>query len=189
MARSRLLEINFPKTPLSERRPGFSLEKNGFTRVNRRAALWLHSAPSFASEDAAHSWQHLGRQVLAVRTLATAAFATAGADAPPLVAPAEFAAAAPRRHPYQECQLYSHWMEVHRSPRREGSIRLPALDGLLCDGWPRRTVGGAVCTAFEHDARRDARSTRESARKVAAGMCSMEGLAGFPPQLRQDGER
>ena len=24
------------------------------------------------------------------------------------------------------------------------SIRLPALDGLLCDGWPRRTIGGAV---------------------------------------------
>ena len=37
--------------------------------------------------------------------------------------------------------------------------------------------------------RRDARSTWKSARKVAAGMCSMESLAGYPPQLRQDGER
>ncbi len=26
-------------------------------------------------------------------------------------------------------------------------------------------------------------------RKVAAGKCSMESLAGYPPQLRQDGER
>jgi hypothetical protein len=43
---------------------------------------------------------------------------------------------AARRHP-------SH-MEGHRSPRRDGSIRLPALDGLLCDGWRRRSVGGAV---------------------------------------------
>ena len=37
LARSRLLEMNFPKSPLVEhcvRRPGFSLEKNGFTRVN-----------------------------------------------------------------------------------------------------------------------------------------------------------
>ena len=33
LARSRLLEINFPTSPLGERRPGFSLEKNGFTRV------------------------------------------------------------------------------------------------------------------------------------------------------------
>ena len=34
LARARLLEMNFPKSPLVERRPGFSLEKNGFTRVN-----------------------------------------------------------------------------------------------------------------------------------------------------------
>jgi hypothetical protein len=93
---------------------------------------------SIASKDAAHSWQHLGRHALAalakvngpsaagatVRTLATAAFATAAADAPPLVAPARMPT-------------------LHRSPRREGSIRLP-LDGLLCDGWPRRTLGGVV---------------------------------------------
>jgi hypothetical protein len=112
---------------------------------------------SIASKDAAHSWQHLGRHALAalakvngpsaagvtVRTLATA-FATAAADAPPLVAPAKFAAAAPRRHLTHACLLCGHWMEGHLSPRREGSMRLPALDGLLCDGWPRRTVGGAV---------------------------------------------
>ena len=33
LARSRLSEINFPKSPLGERLPGFSFEKNGFTRV------------------------------------------------------------------------------------------------------------------------------------------------------------
>jgi len=94
---------------------------------------------SIASEDAAHFWQHLDRHALAalaevndpsaagatVRTLVTAAFATAAADASPLVAPARMPT-------------------LHRSPRREGSIRLPNLDGLLCDGWPRRTVDGAV---------------------------------------------
>ena len=31
LARSRLSEINFPKSPLGERLPGFSFEKNGFT--------------------------------------------------------------------------------------------------------------------------------------------------------------
>ena len=115
------------------------------------------STASIASKNAAYSRLHLGRHALAalakvngpsaagatVRTLATAAFATAAADAP-LVAPTELAAAAPRRHPSHACQLCSHGMEGHRSPRREGSIRSPALDGLLCDGWPRRTVGGAV---------------------------------------------
>ena len=114
------------------------------------------STASIASKDDAHSWQHLGRHALAalakvngpsaagatVRTLATAA--TAAADAPPPVAPADFAAAAPRRHLAHAYQLCSHGMECHRSPRREGSIRVLALDGLLRDGWPRRTVGGAV---------------------------------------------
>ena len=115
------------------------------------------STASIASKDDAHSWQHLGQHALAalakvngpsaagatVRTLATAAFATAAADAHPLVAPADFAAAAPRRHLTHACQLCSHWMEGHRSPRRDGSIRVLALDGLLRDGWPHRMVGGA----------------------------------------------
>ena len=30
------------------------------------------------------------------------------------------------------------------TPGRDGSIRLPALDGRLCDGWPRHTVRGAA---------------------------------------------
>jgi hypothetical protein len=115
------------------------------------------STASVASKDAAHSWQHLGQLALAalakvngpsaagatVRTLATAAFATAAADAP-LVAPAKLAAAAPRCYPSHACQLCSHWTEGHRSRRRDGSIRLPALDGLICVGWPRRTVGEAA---------------------------------------------
>ena len=109
------------------------------------------STAFIASWHAAHSWQHLGRHALAalaaagaaVRTLATAAFATAAADAP-LVAPAELAAAAPRRHPSHACLLCSHWMEGHRFPGRDGSIRLPALDGRLCDGWPRHSVRGTA---------------------------------------------
>jgi len=155
----------------------------GDVLLRRLCQLWIAHRRAIVA--AAHSWQHLGRHALAalanvygpsaagatVRTVATAAFATAAADAPPLVAPARMPT-------------------LHRSPRRDGSIRLPALDGLLRDGLAHRTVGGAVwSTAFEHDARRDARSTWESARKVAAGMCSMESLPGYPPQLRQDGER
>jgi hypothetical protein len=103
--------------------------------AHRRAivAAAYGSTASIASKDAAHSWQHLGRHALAalakvngpsaagatVRTLATAAFATAAADAT-LVAPAELAAATARRHPSRACQLCSQWMEGHRSRRRDG---------------------------------------------------------------------
>ena len=116
-------------------------------RIARCRAIVAAACGSTASKDAAHSWQHLGRHALAalakvngpsaagatVRTLATAAIATAAADAP-LVAPAELAAAAARRHPSNARLLCSHGMEGHRSPRQDGSICLPALDGLLCDG-------------------------------------------------------
>ncbi len=104
-------------------------------RIARRAIAAAACGPtaSVASKDAAHSWQHLGRLALAalakangpsaagatVRTLATAAFATAAADAT-LVAPAELAAATARRHPSRACQLCSQWMEGHRSRRRDG---------------------------------------------------------------------
>jgi hypothetical protein len=111
-------------------------------RIAHRCAIVVVACgftASNASKDAAHSWQHLGRHAIAaltkvngpsaagatVRTLATAAFTTAAADAPPLVAPARMPT-------------------LHRSPRRDGSIRLPTLDGLLCDGWPRRSLGGSV---------------------------------------------
>ena len=108
------------------------------------AAAAFGSTASIASKDAAHSWQHLGRHALAaagatVRTLATAVFATAAVYAP-LVAPAELAAAVPRRHPSHACQFCIHWTEGHRSPRRDGSSHLPALDGRLCDGWPHRII-------------------------------------------------
>ena len=84
-------------------------------RIARRAivAAACGSTAFIASKDAAHSWQHLGRHALAaalaaagatVRTLATAVFATAAVYAP-LVAPAELAAAAARRHPSHACQL------------------------------------------------------------------------------------
>ena len=135
--------------------PGMRLRHR--LRIARHAstAAACGSAASIASNDAAHSWQHvLGLHALAAlakvqgpstagaifRTLDTAAFSAAAADAP-LVAPAEFAAATARRHLSHACQL---WMEGHRCPGREGSIQSPALDGLLCDGWPRPTVGGAV---------------------------------------------
>ena len=84
----------------------------------RDRAAAVGSTASVASKDAAHSWQHLGRHALAakagpsaagatVHTLAAAAFSTAAADAP-LIAPAELAAAAPRRQPSHACQLNSH---------------------------------------------------------------------------------
>ena len=66
LARARLLEINFPKSPLvelCERRPGFSLEKNGFTRVKQ---LWpFATAPRSiggrGSTDRANDFCHVFR--------------------------------------------------------------------------------------------------------------------------------
>ena len=53
LARARLLEMNFPKSPLV-RRPGFSLEKNGFTRVKSESRLTETEFPHTETEIPAH---------------------------------------------------------------------------------------------------------------------------------------